>query len=92
MKTLILIFIFFVIVYFLGQLNEVLEGNPRWEKIKMAGMFIAMLPFLGFALGGWIGNKLGVEYKSPLIGVLGFVSQALYMIIYIQIIRSFIST
>ena len=90
METIVILIVLGVIAYILGQINEVLEGHPLWEKLKMGGLFILLLPFAGFALGGFIGNRMGFK-GSWEIGVVGIVFQAAYLVLITLIFRSIAS-
>lgn len=96
MEMLIIIAAFLVFVVFVGQLNDLLEGRPSWERLKLASLFLLMLPFAGFAIGGWFLSKLGIQSDSfathILYGVVVFSCQFLYTAAYIQLLRSLLSS
>lgn len=95
METLIIVAALLVIGLFVGRLNELFEGRPSWERLKLAVLFLLMLPFAGFAIGGWCLSRLGVKPDSfathLLYGVVVFSFQFFYLAACIQLLRSLLA-
>ena len=92
MEFFALIFVFGVIAYILGQINELLEGNLLWEKLKLGALTVLLLPFAGFALGGFVSNKMGFKATSWEMAVLGIACQAAYLLLIMHIFQYMSST
>ena len=92
MEIIIILIVLGVIAYILGQLDELLEGNPRWEKLKIGGGFLLMLPFAGLGLGAFIGHKMGFKEMSWQIVVVAIIFQITYYMLIGLVISSLTST